>query len=308
MKIFISWSGDRSREVAKALSEWLPRVIQALQPYFSPEIEKGSKWSTEVDQALEGTAFGIICLTRENLRSEWVHYEAGALSKTGDARIWTLLVDVDHADVRQPLGRFQHTKAEAEDIRKMLHAINTRLSVSGGTPLPERMLDEIFDDAWPRLRAALDRALTLSGEESNRITSDGGRGDREILEEILEHVRVQARRIDALEAERGQTRAKVRRPATSRIIRSGELTFHQGVSEELAATYVKALNARFAPDVLILTPLLPTGFAGGVRLEFTLGLPRNAVAQSIFDVAEAYGVPLTVTWNHDETTGSGSHM
>jgi hypothetical protein len=67
MKIFLSWHGKRSRAIAEALNDWLRRVIQAVKPFYSPEIEKGAKWSSELDSALEGTRFGIICLTPDNL-------------------------------------------------------------------------------------------------------------------------------------------------------------------------------------------------------------------------------------------------
>lgn len=34
MKIFLSWSGKRSCAVAEALNEQLPRIIQAVEPFF----------------------------------------------------------------------------------------------------------------------------------------------------------------------------------------------------------------------------------------------------------------------------------
>jgi hypothetical protein len=55
MKIFLSWSKPRSRAVAEALNDWLKRVIQVVKPFYSPDIEKGAKWSNELDAALEGT-------------------------------------------------------------------------------------------------------------------------------------------------------------------------------------------------------------------------------------------------------------
>ena len=46
MKVFISWSGKTSFEVAKVLKEWIPCVIQDIEPYFSSDdIDKGARWS-----------------------------------------------------------------------------------------------------------------------------------------------------------------------------------------------------------------------------------------------------------------------
>jgi hypothetical protein len=189
MKIFISWSGARSRAIAEALNDWLRRVIQAVKPFYSPEIEKGAKWSNEVDAALEGTRFGIICLTPDNLESRWIHYEAGALSKTPDAIIWTFLHGIKPGDVPQPLGKFMATEARKDDMLKMLGAINKRLAEVGGEPVDSTVLGENFEVYWPKLEEKL--KAVESGNEQD-VTAPP-LSEREVLSEILETVRGQQR-------------------------------------------------------------------------------------------------------------------
>ena len=83
MKVFISWSGSQSKELAEAIREWIPNVIQAVSPYFTPsDIEKGTRWSNDIAKELESSSIGILCITRENIRAPWIMFEAGALSKS----------------------------------------------------------------------------------------------------------------------------------------------------------------------------------------------------------------------------------
>ena len=64
MRIFVSWSGDRSKFVAEALHDWLPNVIQALDPWLSSEdIDKGTRWLSDIATQLNEVKVGIICLT-----------------------------------------------------------------------------------------------------------------------------------------------------------------------------------------------------------------------------------------------------
>lgn len=59
MKLFISWSGDTSHELALALRDWLPDVLQSIEPWVSSEdISKGSFWLPEINNALREAKFG----------------------------------------------------------------------------------------------------------------------------------------------------------------------------------------------------------------------------------------------------------
>src|SRR5436190_15990351 len=121
MKVFISWSGGRSQAGAEALRYWLPKVIQALEPWMSAnDIEKGTRWRSGIANELEQSSVGIICLTRENLNSEWIHFEAGALSKQQqNTYVCTFLYEIEPVDVREQLAQFQHTRATRNDVQKL---------------------------------------------------------------------------------------------------------------------------------------------------------------------------------------------
>ncbi|MCL2483300.1 MAG: toll/interleukin-1 receptor domain-containing protein [Propionibacteriaceae bacterium] len=101
MKVFISWSGPLSKKVAQVLKDWIPSVIQAIEPFLSSEdIEKGNRWNTDIARELQESTFGIICVTLENLSAEWLNFEAGALSKTiENTHVAPFLLDVRPSDL-----------------------------------------------------------------------------------------------------------------------------------------------------------------------------------------------------------------
>jgi TIR domain len=111
-KVFISWSGARSRAVAKLLRHYLPRVIQPVDPWLSEsDLEKGSQWFSEVMTAMKPCRFAIVCLTPENLLSTWLHWEAGAIAMNFESRICTYLFGaLRFSDVQPPLNQFQHNE------------------------------------------------------------------------------------------------------------------------------------------------------------------------------------------------------
>ncbi|RWR47594.1 toll/interleukin-1 receptor domain-containing protein [Sinirhodobacter ferrireducens] len=109
MKVFISWSGTRSRAVATALKDWLPIILEGIEPWVSDkDISAGERWAQSVAGELEAANFGIICITPENLNADWILFESGALSKSmQDARVIPLLFDLDFSDISGPLAQFQ---------------------------------------------------------------------------------------------------------------------------------------------------------------------------------------------------------
>jgi len=77
MKVFLSWSGDLSHKVAIIFRDWLPSVLQFVEPYVSSEdIDKGARWSTDIAKELEESSFGILFITKDNIEAPWVNFDS----------------------------------------------------------------------------------------------------------------------------------------------------------------------------------------------------------------------------------------
>lgn len=188
-KVFISWSGDLSNQLAEAVRQWLPGVLQFVKPYFTPsDIEKGTKWASDIAGELESSDIGIICLTEDNLNKPWILFESGALSKNLEtSRVCTLLFGIDSTDLKGPLTTFQTTKFEKTDFKKLVKSIN---KTGGDNKLEDTVLDEVFDMWWGKLESQIHSILEGQGgaEEAQH------RSERDMLEEILELSRFGAKR------------------------------------------------------------------------------------------------------------------
>lgn len=185
MKVFISWSGEKSQEIARVFREWLPSVIQSIEPYVSAvDIDKGARWSSDIAKELENSTFGIICVTQDNIEAPWISFEAGALSKTMDkAFVTPFLFDIKRSEVQGPLLQFQSTVFEMEDIRKMIKTLN---KACGDMKIPDERLNKSFDVWYPTLEQEL-KKIKGGNETSTEKTKRGnGKFESEILEEILE--------------------------------------------------------------------------------------------------------------------------
>lgn len=185
MRVFLSWSGGRSNEVATSLKTFLKGIIQRTEPWMSSEdIRVGQRWFSEVSGYLQGCGVGILCLTRDNLSSPWLNFEAGALSKQVDkSLVCPYLLDLEETDVAGPLSGFQAVRATEEGTRKLVRTINSAL---GESKLADTTLTEAFQLWWPRLAERLENIRPAAHSPE---TGDVVRRDRDLLEEILVLVR-----------------------------------------------------------------------------------------------------------------------
>ena len=165
MDIFISWSGERSKFAAVFLKRWIKQVLQETNPWVSRDIDKGKSWDDAIMNSLNKSSIGIICLTKENKNSNWIHYEAGAIAKGVEesVKVITLCIGFDPVQLEFPLGRFQGTKTEKSDIFRLITTIND----SCKRPLETDDLKEVFDTNWKKLSSKFNEIEAMESPEEN---------------------------------------------------------------------------------------------------------------------------------------------
>lgn len=198
MKIFLSWSGEKSKAYATALRDWLPLVVHFVEPWVSDaDIEAGERWANEVGKELETSNFGILCITRENIGSQWLLFEAGALSRSmQEGRVIPLLFEIEFKDITGPLAQFQAKKFDVKGVWDTVCAVN-RL---GDVPVPDARLKQLFDALWPDLEKQVESIPT------SVKPAKSARPQSEVLEELVSSVRVLDLRLREMNDPEGPSR------------------------------------------------------------------------------------------------------
>jgi hypothetical protein len=219
MKVFMSWSGQRSKLTAELLYGWVKCVIQAAQPWISSKgIERGALWFSEINNELKDTSVGIICLTQENKNAPWILFESGALAKgLSTNRVCTFLVDLQPPDLQPPLAQFNHTLPNKESMWSLVITLNNGLD---NNRLAPDILERVFETYWPQFEEEFAAVIA----NNPPVTVVAPREEKDILAEILETTRSISGRVQMLE-ERNLTRDAGVSPArVTRTIRRGLVT------------------------------------------------------------------------------------
>jgi hypothetical protein len=207
VKVFISWSGNASREVAEALADWFPKVIQGVRPFVSAkDIDKGANWTVELAKELEDADFGVICLNPDNLLSPWLNYEAGAITKSVTSRVCPILHGVSKSDVNPPIAQLQMTEIDVDDFKLLMGSMNKSM----GSPLSSSALDESVDVWWPMLKKSVDTINAPDSPPPPRAAQEPEQPEAsvtEMLTELLHRMRDVDQRIRRVERDQ-----RVRRP------------------------------------------------------------------------------------------------
>lgn len=166
MKVFISWSGNKSKLLAQALTGWFKEALHSIEPFFSPDIPKGKMWFETITKELEDSKYGLICLTKDNYRKPWILFEAGVLSTT---QVCPILFDLVNSDLQDnPLSSFQSTRFLKDDFKILFETLNK----NSEKPVDDRTLDKIFENNWLRLLQQVNEIIYVDLSSESEIIED----------------------------------------------------------------------------------------------------------------------------------------
>ena len=184
--LFICWSGEMGRHVAKQLKEWFESLKIGVKPTYSEDFSKGERWWSILREQLGAVRAGIVCLTPGSLGSPWLHYEAGQLAadlapKTngkGQAirrkagirlerrKVFPFLFRVAKSELVGPLSAYQATIPTCSEVELLLDSLQSALNCSKPfsiqaawekldkrlAKIPYESMQEIFPDLERRFR------------------------------------------------------------------------------------------------------------------------------------------------------------
>ncbi len=204
MKIFLSWSGNESRNIGTSLEKWLTNIFgDKVEPWISANIRSGDRWLNRLNERLEETKFGILCLTEESQLSPWVLFEAGAIAKVLDvSSVVPVLAGVDKNKLAPPLQQFQALSLNKANASKLAETINDLLE---GDKMPTDRLETALERNWGDLegvvenieakyrRAAVDNLLERGDSKHLTIIADAalylGESRTQYTDELRRHVK-----------------------------------------------------------------------------------------------------------------------
>lgn len=157
MKIFISWSKDPSKTIATEIKHFIESTLPGVGVWMSDlDIAKGDRWNATVTEQLAKTDIGIICCTKNSVLEPWLHFEAGALSKSvKHGKIFPLCFGIEFGQLPTTLGQFQGTMFTEPDVFRLVQDINEkRENKATSTDLMAK-----FKRQWPLVKQAVDKAI-----------------------------------------------------------------------------------------------------------------------------------------------------
>nr|WP_218680384.1 toll/interleukin-1 receptor domain-containing protein [Rhodococcus qingshengii] len=199
-KVFISWSGSRSSNIAKVWHELLKDMFERVEPFMSStDIDAGARGFDDIKAKLDGSSFCIAIVTKETENAPWINFEAGALSKqvsNAHVRIVPCLVGYENeGDLLGPLKQFQAKMLDRDGIIDILKALSKVVPIDWSDKAKH------FDRLWDEY----DEKFQIAQKVSN--SQPAGRREKDMLKEVVSLTRDINEQVATLVANSNENRA-----------------------------------------------------------------------------------------------------
>lgn len=239
-KVFISWSKQPTDDLAIALKELLLHMFDNVEPFVSKEIDAGVLSIPEIFNALSGSEFAFLLVTRKNQREQWLNFEAGALAKAiadgGDMRVVPLLVDFESIGQLDggPIANLQARLLAETELLAVVDMLARLVGVDAAT------VRSRWDAAWSRFAAVLKDVQTNLAEDEEQHP-EPERSAEDMLAEVLALVRGQnARRRmpSGTSRETDERMARMRVNARRALLKIGLTDVEASIYESMEGVHV----------------------------------------------------------------------
>lgn len=152
LRIFISWSRERSYRVALAWKDLLG-MFQSVELMMSEDVECGGPVLPSLNVMLKKADFAVMCMTEENWEEPWIFYETGVVFGKSEAHVCPYIIDLHmkRRNLPEPLKQFRAVMATREGTFQLVCKINSLLE----NPLSDAQLRRSFNARWPRFNKVL---------------------------------------------------------------------------------------------------------------------------------------------------------
>ncbi|MEU2670062.1 TIR domain-containing protein [Streptomyces sp. NPDC007164] len=269
MKVFLSWSGARSKRTAEALRSWLPDVLQYINPWLSSvDISAGRRGVRQIFDELSETNFGVICVTPENQTSPWVNFEAGSIAKQVDeGYVVPFLIGMKTTELVSPLSQFQAIAGEnKDDVQKLLFDIN---ETSGSLAIPRERLERAFQRSWPEFEDRMRSVSEISSKDT--LSNKVHRSEADMTEEILLIARQLDHRMAEIERHAPRMDGTARRHPRE-IRRISEEKF---IASSFAKIGWEAINSSWEGENVVIVSQNKMGSSQSISLDFIERLAKS---------------------------------
>jgi len=168
--IFLSETGVRSKEAAKALRDWLQDDLLVEGLWMAEDILMGEIWRDVLDKTLRQSRLGILFITADNLKNRSIIREAQRLIRN-KVKVCPYVVDfsVHLSDLPSPINRSQAKWADKEGTKALVEAIKSALGKDS-----EYTLAIAYYYRWEKLESELDkiRRRRRTVEDYEKIIDD----------------------------------------------------------------------------------------------------------------------------------------